>query len=278
MKTMKSSKQPAKHTLPQRSKESGGVQSLETGMRVLTSFMELDPLPMLKEIAEKSGMPPAKAHRYLASFCRSGYVARDVETGRYCLGNLALRLGLSAMNGLDIVRVARPLLGEARDALGHSVLLAVWGSRGPTVVQMEQTRSPISVTTRVGLVLPLLSSSTGRVFAAWLPRAETHELLAHELARTARARPPGVPASATQAEALFQEVRKHGMARVMGQLNPGVSALSAPVFDHSAQIVAVISTLGPAGSVDTAWNGGLGRKLRQKADALSTMLGYRPSR
>jgi DNA-binding IclR family transcriptional regulator len=267
--------QKTKQVLAQRTKEPGGVQSLETGMRVLTSFMELDPLPMLKEIAAKSGMPPAKAHRYLASFCRSGYVERDAETGRYRLGSLALRLGLNAMNGLDIVRVARPLLGEARDALGHSVLLAIWGSRGPTVVQMEQTRSPISVTTRVGLVLPLLSSSTGRVFATWLPRAETHELLAQELARAARSRPPGVPTTAAQAEALFQEVRKHGIARVMGQLNPGVSALSAPVLDHSGQIVAVISTLGPAGSVDTAWNGPLAKKLREKAGALSNLLGYR---
>src|SRR4051812_11003640 len=109
----------SKHTSPQRTKEPGGVQSLETGLRVLSAFMELDPLPMLKEIAEKSGMPPAKAHRYLASFCRSGYVERDPQSGRYRLGSLALRLGLRAMNGLDILRVAGPLIGQARDDLGH---------------------------------------------------------------------------------------------------------------------------------------------------------------
>ncbi len=268
---MKTSKQPA----PRRSKESGGVQSLETGMRVLSAFMELDPLPMLKEIAEKAGMPPAKAHRYLASFCRAGYVERDSATNRYRLGNLALRLGLSAMNGMDIVQVARPLMAGARDDLGHAVLLAIWGSRGPTVVQVEQPRSAISVTTRIGLVLPLLSSSTGRVFAAWLPRADTHALLAQELASAARNRPPGVPVNVKQAEALFAEVRKQGIGRVMGQLNPGVSALSAPVFDHSGQIVAVISTLGPAGSVDTGWNGTLAKKLRAQARAISEVLGYR---
>lgn len=265
----------SKHIVPQRTKEPGGVQSLETGMRVLGAFMDLDPLPMLKEIAGRAGMPPAKAHRYLASFCRAGYVERDAETGRYRLGSLAMRLGLSAMNGLDIVRIARPLLGEARDALGLSVLLAIWGSRGPTVVQVEHTRSPISVTTRVGLVLPLLSSSTGRVFAAWLPRPETRELLALELPRAARSRPAGVPTTLARAEALFREVRKRGVGRVTGQLNPGVSAMSAPVLDHAGQIVAVISALGPTESVDTAWNGILACRLREKAAALSAALGYR---
>ena len=265
----------SKHPVPRQAKASGGVQSLETGMRILSAFMELDPLPMLKEIAQKAGMPPAKAHRYLASFCRTGYVERDAESGRYRLGSLALRLGLSAMNGLDIVRVARPLLSGARDSLQHAVLLAIWGSRGPTVVHVEQPRSAITVTTRIGLVLPLLSSSTGRVFGAWLPRADTHALLAQELASAARSRPPGVPTTMAQADELFREVRKHGIGRVMGQLNPGVSALSAPVLDHDGHIAAVISTLGPAGSVDTSWNGSLAKSLREQAGALSETLGYR---
>ena len=63
--------------------ESGGVQAVETGMRLIESLIELGPIPMLKTIAEHAGMPPPKAHRYLTSYCRSGLVERNPSTGGY---------------------------------------------------------------------------------------------------------------------------------------------------------------------------------------------------
>lgn len=255
---------------------SAGVQSLETGLALLTAFMDLEPLPMLKTLAERAGMPPAKAHRYLASYCRMGFVERDADTGRYRLGPAALRLGLAAMNGMDAVRVARPLLAGICHQLGHSVFLAVWGATGATVVLLENARGPITLTARVGMSLPMLSSSTGLTFGAWLPRAATRALLEAELARMARLEAPGVPHSLAEAETLFREIRRRGLARATGQLNPGVNAFSAPVFDHTGQIAAVLSTLGPARSFGADWNGEPAATLRAAAAALTQSLGGPP--
>ena len=255
------------------SKESSGVQSLETGLGLLSAFMDLEPLPMLKTLAARAGMPPAKAHRYLASYCKTGYVERDSDTGRYRLGPNALRLGLAAMNGLDAVRVARPLLAGICQRLDHPVFLAVWGATGATVVLLENAGGPITLTARVGMSLPMLSSSTGLTFGAWLPRAATRALIEAELARTTRLDAPGVPRSLAEAEALFREIRRRGLARATGQLNPGVNAFSAPVFDHAAQVAAVLSTLGPARSFSADWNGETAYRLREAAGKLTTALG-----
>ena len=208
---------------------SAGVQSLETGLALLAAFMDLEPLPMLKTLAERAGMPPAKAHRYLASYCRMGFVERDADTGRYRLGPAALRLGLAAMNGMDAVRVARPLLAGICHQLGHSVFLAVWGATGATVVLLENARGPITLTARVGMSLPMLSSSTGLTFGAWLPRAATRALLEAELARMARLEAPGVPHSLAEAETLFREIRRRGLVRATGVPMPIVRRINEEV-------------------------------------------------
>jgi DNA-binding IclR family transcriptional regulator len=261
-------------TKPNPAAEQAGVQSLETGLAILAAFIDLEPVPMLKTIAERAGMPPAKVHRYLVSFCRMGFVERDPDSGRYRLGQQALRLGLAAANGVDAVRVARPLMGQIRDTLGQTVVLAVWGSTGATVVLLEHMNGPVTVSVRVGSILPLLASSTGRTFGAWLGRAVTRNVLATEVEAAARRQSPGIPSSMEQVETLFRDVRKRGLARVTGNLNPGVNALSAPVFDHTGQIAAVLSALGPARTFSNDWNGPIAAGLRQSAAALSRALGY----
>ena len=71
-------------------------------------------------------------------------------------------------------------------------------------------------------------------------------------------------------------MREHGMARAVGEPMPGINALSAPVFDHMRGIVLAVTTIGPAGSFDPAWNGRLATAVRECADGISRRLGARP--
>jgi hypothetical protein len=64
-------------------------------------------------------------------------------------------------------------LGELRDELGFTVGLAVWGAAGPTFVRFEETNDALIISGRPGSVMPVLTSSTGRVFGAYLPRSIT---------------------------------------------------------------------------------------------------------
>lgn len=251
-----------------------GIQSLETGLGLLEAFIDLEPSPMLKTIAARAGMHPAKAHRYLVSFCRSGFVERDGDSGRYRLSHLALRLGLTAMNGLDPVRLGGPLIARLRDDLGHSVVLSVWGSSGVVTVRAENVEAPVALTAKVGSVLPLLSTAAGRVFGAWLPRADTSSLLDSELAVAAQSGIPKLPKNPAEADALFAEVRKRGIARVSGLQRPDVNSVSAPVFNHARRITAAISVLGSTRSLNIDWNGEVAQKLQDTARELSNSLGY----
>lgn len=254
----------------------GGVQSVDTALRVLSALVEMGPPLMLKTVAERAEMLPPKAHRYLVSFCRGGLAERDPVSGGYRLGPLAVRLGLAALRHLHVVNVGAQTLGELRDEVGYTVGLAIWGAAGPTFVRFEETNDALIMSGRPGSVMPILSSSTGRVFGAYMPRSVTDPFLRRELA--GKPHPGASPFSAQritkgQMEALFQNVREHGLAQVLGDLNPGLHGLSAPVFDHAGAVAGVITVMGPAGAIDVDLDGPVAQALRKRARQVSQRMG-----
>jgi DNA-binding IclR family transcriptional regulator len=255
----------------------GGVQAVETGLRLLEAILELGPAPTLKSLADRAGMPPPQAHRYLSSYCRSGLVDRDPATRVYRLGPLAVRMGLVALRHLDVVSIASPVLPSLRDELGCTVGLAVWGTHGPTFVRLAETEDLLIVSMRVGSVMPILSSATGRLFGAYMPRTLTAPLISAETNRRGaqgKARPRArVPRSKETTEALFAEVRANGLAWVRGELNPAIHGVSAPIFDHADALCGALTGFGTAETFDASVRGVPATTLKKAAAELSRRMG-----
>ncbi|NQD97075.1 IclR family transcriptional regulator, partial [Pseudomonas sp. CrR25] len=199
--------------------------------------------------------------RYLQALIASGFAEQDLATNHYGLGREALLVGLAALGRLDVVRVATPHLVELRDALNETCFLAVWGNKGPTVVHVEQALRAVTLVTQVGSVLPLLGSSTGLVFNAFLAEAETAELRAEE----AGAANAEYWADLQQQMAL---IRKTGLQHVHGLLMPGVNALSAPLFAAGDKLVGVITVVGAASAFRAEAQGETADLLLQAAEAM----------
>ena len=218
------------------------VRSAEVGTDILKALAELSPATSLSRLAEHVGMPASKVHRYLQALIASGFAVQDASTNHYSLGREALRVGLAALDSMDVLKSAAAPLAELRDVLNETCFLAVWGNRGATVVQVEQAVRAVTVVTQVGSVLPLLGSSTGLVFAAFLPEREVAELREEELAGRAD-HPLADPAAYA---VLLEGIRARGLHAIHGLLMPGVEALSAPVFDARGRVAAVLTVVGPA--------------------------------
>jgi DNA-binding IclR family transcriptional regulator len=258
-----------------KSKEgSHGVQSAATVLEVLSAFVGAEQMPMLKTLAERTGMHPAKVHRYLVSLCRMGYVEQDATTSRYRLGPASLQLAFAAMTAIDSLRVARPMMADFCHRLRSSVVLAIWNTGGPAIAIKETMPGLLTVSLVEGTVLPILRSSIGRAFGAWLPRVKTKELIEAELSGMRKDPLQGCPTSWSQVEALFTEIRKRGLSRVTGQLSPQAHSLAAPVFDAAGQIEGVLCAVGPAGEFDSTWSGPTARTLLECASSISRGLGY----
>jgi DNA-binding IclR family transcriptional regulator len=244
-----------------------GISSLETGLRLARVLAEEAwPLP-LKDVAARAHMPPAKAHRYLVSLIRARLAEQDRDNGRYRLGSFALELGLSALGSLDVLKTGAEAIADLRAAIDETVLLAVWGNKGPVVARWEESTRPVATNVRAGWVMPLANSATGRCFAAYLPASVTAPMLKREFARMPEAK-------RGYAERL-NEIRSRGLSRVQGDLLAGIASVAAPVFAHDGAITAVIAALGPQGGFDVAWDGDIASAVKRAARNLSTRLGYR---
>lgn len=143
-----------------------GVQSLEVGAGVLRAVVNGHRAMMLKEIAAAADIPPSKAHRYLVSLIRSGLIEQDPATSRYSLGPFALNIGLVAIDRLDRIRLGMAAISELRDEINETTAIAVWGDHGPVIVRWERPQRPITVNVVTGTSLRLLSTASGRTFAA----------------------------------------------------------------------------------------------------------------
>ncbi len=246
-----------------------GIQSVEIGIRLLVELARhLAPMP-LRDLARGAGMSTGKAHPYLVSFLKTGFVMQDAS-GRYELGPLALQLGLARLKRLDPVREAAPLIAELAETTGQSVALAVWGNQGPTIVRLEEPVHPMHVNLRIGSVMALASTATGRLFAAYLPPKVVEQALSDDAAHRGGESLADVR---RLLEPLLAETRANGLSRSIGQPIAGINAFCAPVFDSSGHLVMGITAMGPSATFDTCWTGVVAQALRRCASEVSARLG-----
>ena len=258
--------------LPSVAKSQAGIQSVEVGFALLEALTRAPAAMMLRDLAQEAGMSAAKAHRYLVSYQRLGLVVQDVST-RYDLGPSALKLGLAALERLDAVQLARSRMDALMAEIGHTVAIAVWGNHGPVIVHWQEPARAVTVNLRLGDVMPLLGSATGRCFAAFMPPAQIKLLLNAEMAQLDKIHRPGMPGNAAQAQAVLEETRQQGIARVMDTLLPGINGLAAPVWDASGRICLALVSLGSSASFDASYDGGSAQLLRRYGQQLSRELG-----
>lgn len=262
--------------MSEQAKARRGIQSVEVGGKLLAALVDSAAPMSLGDLARQGGMPASKAHPYLVSFGKLGLVEQDPATGQYQLGPFALQMGLVSLQQMAPVRLAIPEITKLAASIDQTVALAVWGTHGPTVIYIVESTYPIHIAMRPGSVMSMLGTATGQVFSAFLPPKLVENMIERELPDTAVIGQSKTPLSRKEVDAKLSEVRARGIARVQGAPIPGVSAFSAPVFNHAHSIVLVITATGPTGTFSAAWDGPIATQIRACADRLSRVLGYQP--
>jgi DNA-binding IclR family transcriptional regulator len=253
------------------------VQSAETGMVVLKGLARLGGKASLTALAAHVEESPAKVHRYLASLMEEGLVAQNGGSQHYHLGAEAIQIGLAAMRQADPIRIAEPSLLRLRESLEVTCFVAVMGNRGPTVVRFEEPGLPVTVNVRVGSVMSILWSATGRVFLGLLDGSRVRALAEDEWA----AAPADLRAQLNTDDpigTLRRQVQASRCAVVRDTYQRGISAVAAPLFDHAGHVCAVITALGASGGFDPAIEGPIATAVRREAEAASALLGATPAR
>jgi DNA-binding IclR family transcriptional regulator len=253
------------------------VQSAGTGMAVLKALAAMGGAASLTALASRLEESPAKVHRYLASLVDAELVRQEETTSRYVLGREAIFIGLAAMRQSDVLSLAPQALARLAESHDVSCFVAILGNHGPTIVRWVEPLQPVTVNVKVGSVMPMLWSATGRAFGAFSDAASLfEETIRSELAEATPERRRLLP-DRKAVDALFEEIRLLRCAPVRDVLLNGVSAVAAPIFDANERLCAVMTALGTSGSFDPTPGGSTALVVRQAADSVSARLGY-PSR
>ena len=236
-----------------------GVQSVDHAFAILGVFEQAQGALAVKDVADHLGLTPSKVHHYLVSLVRSGAL-RQNSSGTYDLGAFALQLGLSAMRKLEPIELGAVAARNLRDQTGEAVFMSVWGSYGPTILRYYEGFQPVTVEARAGLVLPVLTSATGHVFATWGVKTLVEPVLENE-------------GTARSLDQIMQRTKEAGLGSVDGDLLPRVASLSAPVFDQEGRLSLALTALGWSGELDISLSGPLAKQLLLQSQNLSRQLG-----
>lgn len=224
-------------------KDGRGVQSVEIGgqfLRVLASSSE--PM-MLRDLAAVVGLPAGQAHPYLVSFRKLNLIEQDAQTGLYRIGSAALRLAATRLMSTEPFAKVWVAAAELANLTGMAVTMSVWSQLGPMVARVCEGDRSISSSLRPGSLYALDETATGRLFAAfsdWESVRTTLERQFDEAEKLHRV----ISFDWDTYRRRLDVIRQEGFSYTQGHPTPGISGLSAPVFDGSGEICAALTLVG----------------------------------
>lgn len=249
------------------------MQGVEIGLAIASALAQSGSSMALRDLAQAVHMPPSKVHRYLVSLCRAGLVVQDGRNGLYDLGTGAVQLGLAALRRLDEFRLADETLEHLFSELGVTVGLSVWGDHGPTIIRRKEGVHHLPVSTRIGSSVSVIGTTSGRIFAAFLPRSQVVGFIDAEFAAGLPCLENGKPLTRARFEQLLKGLRERWVALSHGESGLGVDTASAPVFDLEGRILVVITLLAARGTIVGERSAPV-LALQRAAAELSERLGY----
>ena len=220
------------------------------------------------EIARRSRINPSTVSRLLATLARAGYVDHVAATGRYRLGPRLLELGNRVADRLDLREVARPHLQELAEKTGETVTLSAPGDPDAVTVDFVQSASSVQSVARLGRPSVSHATATGKVLLAFGDVVLPPGPLKVFARRTIIER--------RKLGAEVDRVRESGWAEAVEEREDDLSAIAAPVFAGSGELIGIIGIQGPASRFDGQARRAARASLLEHARAVSDALGWRP--
>lgn len=227
--------------LPAEAGEAGGkdrqfVTALARGLEVLRAFHKGDTALGNQEIAARTGLPKPTVSRLTYTLTKLGYLTYLERFGKYRLSPVVLSLGYTALAGMDIREVARPLMQAMADETNAAVSL---GSRDrDSMVYIESCRGtgPLMMRLGIGSRIPLATTAMGRAYLAAIPESERRQAM-DSLAASCGEDWPKVKAGI---EAAVADYARRGFAMSVGEWQAEVNSVGvALVVPDSGMVISL---------------------------------------
>jgi IclR family KDG regulon transcriptional repressor len=220
----------------------GGVQSIGRAFAILEEVARNREGIGLADLSKRVGLHNSTTFHLVKTMVSLGYIRQLKESKRYRIGRPLFALAASALDEMEMVSMATPVLDNLSRKTGESSHFATRMS--DAVVVMARTPGPgaFQLTDRVGVVRPAYCTALGKIILAalrpdqldrYLDRIELKSLTAKTITNPQRLRRE------------LQEIRRAGIAFDDGEFDNEVRCAAMPVHDFSGQVVGAIGISGP---------------------------------
>ncbi|GAB7067973.1 IclR family transcriptional regulator [Mycobacterium hodleri] len=254
---------------PEDGGRSASVQSVDRALLVMEILATLGQAGVT-EIAAELGVHKSTVSRIVSVLEARGYVEQLADRGKYRLGFAIARLARAGSGQLDLVKQSQAACDALALESGETTNLAVLD--GARIVNVAEAigAAGIALRTWVGQSCPAHATSSGKVLLASLDEAELRACLGARLESftdtTVTTR------SALQAE--LDVVRENGWACVREELEVGLNAVAAPVYDAEGTVVAALSVSGPSYRLGEDEFDATAKRTVAAAETISRRLGW----
>jgi DNA-binding IclR family transcriptional regulator len=253
--------------LPARREAPQGTQAIDRAAQLLMLVLDsAEPLGV-GDLAHAAELPKSTASRLVSSLERHGLVRRNGARGKVQAGPAILRFAHRGVVDRHLVELAQAPLEALAQASGETVNLAVPGVSGVEHLAQVDSSHFLGAGQWVGRTVDFHTTAVGKVLVAY----GAAELPSGRLRRVA-------PATIVDRAALVTElerVRAEAFALAADELEPGLTAMAAPVHGPTGDVIAALSISGPTLRLTPARVADLRPVLTKEARALSGRLGHR---
>lgn len=220
----------------------GGVQSLGRAFSILEEVARHREGIGLAELSKLVGLHNSTTFHLAKTLVSLGYLRQEKDNKRYRIGRPLFALAASALDEIEMVNVATPVLEELSRETSESSHFAV--RMGDSVVVIARTSGPgaFQLTDRVGVVRPAHCTALGKIILASLRPEQLRRFLDRAELK------PSTPKSITDAATLTREiaeVQRSGVAFDDGEFNAEVRCVAVPVTDFTGQVIGALGISGP---------------------------------
>ncbi|SDO97893.1 IclR family transcriptional regulator [Afipia sp. GAS231] len=219
-----------------------GVQSLGRAFAILEEVARHREGIGLAELSKLVGLHNSTTFHLAKTMVSLGYMRQERDSKRYRVGRPLFALAASALDEIEMVNLATPILEDLSRESGESGHFAVRMGDSVVVIARTSGAGAFQLTDRVGVVRPAHCTALGKIILASLRPDQLKRFLERvELI-------PSTKKSITDPSALLRqitEIRRDAIAFDDGEFNAEVRCVAVPVYNFTGEVIGALGISGP---------------------------------
>ena len=262
---------PSEEKVREPGKERGGVQSIARAFAIAEEIARNREGIGLAELSKRVGLHNSTTFHLVKTMVQLGYVSQLADSRKYRIGRRMFTLAAGALDEIELVSVATPVLEKLTRETGEYSHFAIRSGEQIVVVAKTAGTGIFQMVDRTGAVRPAHATALGKVLLAALSPSQLERYLETCELRKFTAK------TIVERDALLreiEEVRRKGLAFDDGEFDPEARCVAVPVRDFTGRVAGAIGMSGPMWRLSLQALQEKSKYVREAAVELSAELGF----